>query len=307
MPGVKNLLFLFLGFICLSILAVAVHSPKTVEWTMWNVNEGNLQADAHLLKMPEGSAFLIDCGDPYGTLASFLKKKKVLQVEKVLISHAHKDHYAGLLSVLDAGIQVKEVYFNVPSRKVCDTEKNWGCDWDKIQEFLAALKAKQIPVLSYSSGKILFQQGGTRLETLYAFDGETTPIGATTVNDMSAILLLQHGKTRALFTGDLGEGIGKYLAENGKRLQADILKIPHHGGKPVPPDHFFDRVSPKAVLIPAPRWLWKDGRSNQVRNYLKEKKIPTYISGVDGKVEVTLLPEGFRISSENKKNFSTLP
>ena len=91
---------------------------------------------------------------------------------------------------------------------------------------------------------------------LYAFDGVNTPVGKTDINGMSLILLLTHSGVRALFTGDLNDPIGAYLAKSGhngvNNLKADILKVPHPGADPLASNDFFDSVGARVALVPAP-------------------------------------------------------
>lgn len=104
-------------------------AAKTV-WTMIDVcsNERNLQADAHLLEFPDGRRWLVDAGNPAGTLGPFLKGKGVDRLDAVLLTHAHRDHYAGLEPLLQAGLRVGKVYMNAfPAREPCDAEIPWGC------------------------------------------------------------------------------------------------------------------------------------------------------------------------------------
>jgi beta-lactamase superfamily II metal-dependent hydrolase len=74
--------------------------------------------------------------------------------------------------------------------------------------------------------------------------------------------------------------------------------MPHHGTEGCAPDVFFDRVRPKAALIPAPRELWLSERSIRMRTYLARHAIPAYVSGIHGHVTVTLTENAFAISAE---------
>lgn len=278
----------------------------SVKWTMLNVNETHLQADAHLIEWPSGKWVLIDCGDPKGSLVEMLKKRKIRELEMVLVSHVHLDHFGGMAAILDSGIRVKSVYVNVPPKKVCDSEIPWGCKWEEVQKFLNAVKQKGVPLKTYTKGETLLQEGEARLRVLSFYNGENTPIGETQVNDTSVLLMLEQGNTRALFTGDLAERMGAYLAKNLSDLKADILKVPHHGGKLLAPNEFFDVVAPVVALVPAPAWLWKHERTERTRAYLHRKDIPTYVNGIDGEIEVTLNDEGFRVSLGQKKKYPLL-
>jgi beta-lactamase superfamily II metal-dependent hydrolase len=84
-------------------------------------------------------------------------------------------------------------------------------------------------------------------------------------------------------------------------LAADILKVPHHGTESAAPDIFFDRVGPKAALVPASRTLWLSVRSKRIRTYFAEHHVASYVSGIDGDVTVFMRDGSFSIESEHPR------
>lgn len=280
--------------------AEAAQSPSEknlAQWVMINVNATDQQADAHLLKLPGGEHFLIDTSDGGKFLVPFLEAKGVKKVEKVFITHSHRDHYGGLLPLIESGIQVKEVYWNLIPRPVCDREKGWGCNYEMVQFAREELRKKGIPINAVHPGDLFYHRRGVKLEALYAFDGFTTPIGKTDVNDTSVIMLLTVGKTRALFTGDLNAGMGAHLAKVGQNLSAQILKVPHHGTESVAPNTFFDRVNPELVLVPSPEKLWLSSRSKRIRDYFESRPGRILVNGIDGHVWVNFTESGYSVDS----------
>ena len=269
-----------------------------VEWTMINVNSKELQADAHLLKMPDGKIILIDVGDPDSILVPYLKKQKVTDIDLVLISHMHKDHYGGLPALLSAGVRIKEIRLNLPDKAQCALEVPWGCDWAHIQETITLLQGKGIPVLEEKPGDIYYENGDTKLEVLYAYDGLHTPIGKTDLNNMSVLLRLSQGTTRVLYTGDLNASMGEYLARNHcSELSAQILKVPHHGTETVAPNSFFDCVASKVAMVPSPKNLWQSERSRRIREYFEGKHLTTYVNGLQGHVKVLLCGDEIKVKT----------
>jgi competence protein ComEC len=123
-------------------------------------------------------------------------------------------------------------------------------------------------------------------------------VGRTDVNDTSVLLLLSHGRTKALFTGDLNMALGAHLAQEGSRIEADILKVPHHGAESVAPNAFFDRVAPRLALAPCPTTLWSSDRNQRVREHLRGKGVETLVSGLNGDVAVRLGSRGYSATVE---------
>jgi beta-lactamase superfamily II metal-dependent hydrolase len=67
-------------------------NAQPMEWTMVDVNKVDLVGDAHLLRFPDGKIYLIDVGYEGGGLVQYLEKRKIKKIDKVFITHFHKDH-----------------------------------------------------------------------------------------------------------------------------------------------------------------------------------------------------------------------
>ena len=273
---------------------------------MVNVCGKDTQADCHLLRLSDGSHVVIDpadAADAPGTALAFLQKEKVKRLRLVVVSHFHLDHYGRLKDFIEAGIAVERVAINLPGdRRLADRERPWGCDWDHVQALLAFLKEKGIPYFTPKAGERLVEVRHkdvlTVLDTVCLYDGINTPIGETDLNDTSIILRFTHGKTRALFTGDLNLALGTYLATSDFDLKADLLKAPHHGTEGMAPNEFFQRVDARAVLVPSPLELWFSLRSKRARDFFEEAKVPAYVSGIHGNVTVRFTGSDFKIETE---------
>jgi competence protein ComEC len=279
---------------------------------MINVCPGLAQADCHLIEFPDGTRAMIDAGEgadaPRGIALAWLARHGVRHLNLVVISHFHKDHYNRLRDFIEAGIRVDRVAVNVPvERSIILAERPRGYDPLDVQALLQFLRERQIPYFTPREGQrligIVLSDGRVvALDVICLYDGEHTPVGETDTNDTSIILRLSDGGTRALFTGDLNWKLGSWLAQSKFDLAADILKAPHHGTERAAPDEFFDRVHPKAVLVPAPKALWLSIRSKRIRTYFSEHHIPAYVSGIDGDVVVSLWDGGFSIETGNARN-----
>ncbi len=275
------------------LLLVGCKRPDFVRWTLINVNGGETQAEANLIEFPGGKRALIDVGNDDDRVVRFLQSRDVRTIDWVFISHAHKDHYAGLTRLIEAGIELKEVRFNLPAHATCSAEGNWGCDFAHVGETVRRVSGAA-PIVPLHAGQTV-TGGGAELKVLYAFDGVETPVGTTDVNDMSAVMLLTFGNNRVLFTGDLNQKIGAYLAAQGENLSAEILKVPHHGAESLAPDVFLDKVGFRVALIPATRGIWNGDRGKRVRDYMKTHGVTTYVNAFHGDIEVRLRREGFSV------------
>lgn len=274
---------------------------ECITYTMVNATYDSQQGDAHVLRFTNGSVYVIDTGpssiNSKNGLVSFLGHNKIRKIDKLFISHAHKDHYEGIFDMINAGIQIKAVYFNIPDKIACDGEKPWGCDYDHIRKTIEMIKKHSIPVLTLKAGDSFYPEKNHDpvLKVLAVFDGFNTPIGQTDINDTSAIMKFTYGKWSILFTGDLNHRLSTFLAKSSTDLKADILKVPHHGTEQTASNAFFDAVSPKLALVPAPKNLWLSERSKRIRDYFAQKNIPVLVSGIDGNITVLLYRDRYEI------------
>ncbi len=71
-----------------------------------------------------------------------------------------------------------------------------------------------------------------------------------TGNDYSLVFRLDMAGLRILYTGDISSEVEKEVLQTGKnKLQADILKCPHHGSKYSSSSEFLEVVSPDYTII----------------------------------------------------------
>ena len=282
-------------------------SAQETRWTMVNVTPNEAQADCHLIEFPDGRVALIDVADAVdaqGAALAYLKSRDIRAVDLVVLSHFHADHYDRLRDVIEAGIQVRRVAVNLPApgNERLEGAGSWDFDRPRAEALLSFLAAKQIPVFTPKAGERLIESplgDGTAatLDVICLYDGVATPIGKTDVNDTSILVRLEHRGIRALFTGDLNEPLGAWLATSDFDLAADILKLPHHGTRGCAPPEFFRRVQPAVALVPSPRDLWFSERSRPIREHFAAEQIPTYVTGIHGHVTVTMHAAGYSVTT----------
>ena len=244
--GAKLRLFVVVGFVAVGHVGCFLKNPPAeLVWTMVNVNNTSLQGDAHLIELKHGKTIIIDTGylgPAKQKLVPLLKEKKIEKIDLVFISHPHRDHYEGLYALFESGIQIDTIYFNLPDRQLCDREIPWGCNYHQILEYHNRAKQEGVKIAIAEPDLNLKLGNSTHLKILYAFDGVNTPVGRTDINDLSLIMMLEHDNHKILFTGDLNQKIGGYLAQSAEDITADVLKVPHHGTEGVAPNSFFEAV-----------------------------------------------------------------
>jgi len=110
---------------------------------------------------------------------------------------------------------------------------------------------KKVPCKILKRGDVL-QSDGYRIYVLHPYD-EFYASSATeeysTRNSDSLVLKIESEDASFLFTGDIEQEAEEDILNLGSRLNSDIIKVPHHGGKTSSSEGFINAVSPQIAVI----------------------------------------------------------
>jgi competence protein ComEC len=196
------------------------------------------QGDGIFIETPDGVQVLIDGGPDATVLRSLGGVMGVgdRTIDVVMGTHPDKDHVAGLVDVL-ARYQVAQV---LRTENVNDTAPSEAFDW--------AVEAESTNV-SYARAGQIWQLGAST--TLTILSPASNPAQWES-NAASIVALLRFGDTEFLLTGDAGEGTESYLVEEyGSALQAEVLKLGHHGSRTSSSEVFLETVKPQYAVVSA--------------------------------------------------------
>lgn len=195
------------------------------------------QGDAALIK-ERGRHVLIDTGgevrpespDTYtGVVRPSLAREAVHGLTGIFVSHFDNDHIENLEAVLK----------NTPTQAVFAPRGLQSTDG--AQGLEAICKAANTPLYWLSTGDRIRLTDASAIEVLYAAEDKAA-------ND-SFVLRYRTGAVAILFPGDLEEGSEKRILD--RDLQADILKVGHHGSATSTSQEFLDAVGPRTAIISA--------------------------------------------------------
>lgn len=277
-----------------------------IVWTMVHVSGNRYSGDAHLLEFPNGHVVLIDTGFERFTqshLLPYLGKRDIDHIDQLVITHAHRNHYEGIKTLIQNLGHIGEIYFNLPPKKPCDHE-HWpsGCDYRHVLRTRALVEESGIPLRNLATDHLIYhnQDHDLSLEVVFTHDGESPPIGTTDINDTSSVLRLVYGTTTALFTGDINRRVGKYLVDKHFFLKSDIMTAPHHGVEGAAPNTFLDATDPDVILVSNSAENWRGIRGDRMRHYAYDHHIPAYITGIHGNVVTILTHDDYSIDTQLK-------
>ena len=196
------------------------------------------QGDAILIEAPNGNQILIDGGPGDRILAKLGGTLPFWDrsLDLVILTHPHADHVTGLVDVLeryDVGMVLETgVNHSIPEY----------AEWREL------LKEKDVKVITAKSGQRVQFSESARLDILTPFEnfaGASRP----NVHDAMLVSRLAHGSTTVLLMGDAEKSLEYRLLYSGDDLDADILKVGHHGSKTSSTVEFLAAVSPDYAVI----------------------------------------------------------
>ena len=194
------------------------------------------QGDSAIVRMGSWSA-LIDTGlyDSYSFVTEGLKEYGIDKLDAVFITHPHYDHSGCLQSIL-RDYPVGHVYFaDIPEELMPTGE------W--YERVLDVIGEKRIPLsILYQEDTVPLGDSGAVFETLWSGDGEN-------LNNCSMVLKLTYGNVKALFMADAEWQVEKELISSGCDLEAQILKVGHHGSLSGSSYQFVKNVHPEYAVI----------------------------------------------------------
>lgn len=243
------------------------------------------QGDAIALRSPANRWILIDAG-PASTeydsgerrVLPFLRLKGARRLEALVLTHPDLDHIGGAAAVLRA-LPVKHVF-----------EPGLPVGRDPYLELLHTIADHDVDWRAARTGRSI-QLDGIRMDILWP---DPQAIDALEdANEISAILKITYGDFSMLLTGDAGVGVEQTLvARHGQGIQADILKLGHHGSSTSSAPDFLDVVKPELAIVSAGRRNRYGHPAPSVLARVSERQIPIARTDQDGTLSLSIAQGG---------------
>jgi len=242
--------------LAVSALTIAIYpfaprwSKEKLELSVLDVGQG----DSLFLVSPHGKTLLIDAGGAFGgfsgheehngidpgedAVSPYLWSRGFQKLDVVALTHAHQDHIGGLTAILQ-NFRVSALWIGreVDSAALAHLEK--------------LARDKQIAVVHELRGNA-FSWDGVETQFLWP-EISASEVATAAKNNDSLVLRLKYGERGFLLPGDAEkQAESTMLGENGETaLQADVLKVGHHGSKNSTMPGFLAAVHPRIAVISA--------------------------------------------------------
>ena len=190
------------------------------------------QADSAFIELGNGQTMLIDAGrDSGGTaIINYIKALQYETIDYVVASHPHDDHIGGMASVLNS-FNIGKMYMPKQAHTI-----------SAFTNMLDVIENKNIDLYTAKAGTSILSSGIIDIDVLAPFADSDSNL-----NNVSAIVRIKYGETVMLFTGDAEQVIENQLLNSG--IDADVLKVGHHGAGSASSSSFIKAVSPDIAVI----------------------------------------------------------
>ena len=256
--------------------------------------------DACLIVFPDGQTMLIDSGPNtfVPLLTKNLQRMGITRLDYVLITHPHSDHQGMFYDAAVLGTDFFDLF------EIGQVFWRGGYDPDSTgcQMPYRVCTDLGIPIDPIEKGDVV-QIGDVRMECLWplAGDGNNLISVGTEINNTSIVVRFDYGEHSSIFTADLYVKGEKGVLEcvDSSLLDADLLKVPHHGFDTSSSVEFLAAISPELAVATSrnPVHSRTLGRYNSLGIPLLDDRTKGYIEVVadeDGNMSYTTSRDGER-------------
>ena len=189
------------------------------------------QGDSEFIELPNGETMLIDAGtnETGKNVVDYIKSLGYTSINYVVGTHPHEDHIGGLDDVIKT-FDIGSIYM---PKVTADTKT--------FEDVLDAAESKNLMINTAKSGVSIMNTEDLSVKFL-----APTIDSYENTNDYSAVVKVVYGDTSYLFTGDAEEFSESLITDD---VNADVLKVGHHGSSTSTSTEFLKKVSPSSAVI----------------------------------------------------------
>ena len=271
-------------------------TPRTPSWngTGSNTTFGNVtvdyidvgQGDSELITTPDNKTILIDTGPPSAKSAeiAFLQAHTGGVIDDLVLTHPDADHLGNAVAVLDS-FTIKAIYY-----------PGYLGTTQTYLDFMAKAQQEGCPFFNNTqvhAGDYLNWSSALTFRVM-AIDAH-----ANDSNDASIVLRMTEGSISYLFEGDASSAVeDQMVAAFGTGMEAQILKVGHHGSSYSTSDVFLNDVAPKVGVIEVGAGNTYGHPTNATLDRLAAHDVAVYRTDLNGTVQISSNGTRYSISVE---------
>lgn len=213
------------------IIALLTGCDKNKDFCVHVIDVG--QADSILITTPSNKNMLIDGGDEDSAkiIKSYLKNKKVKNLDVIVATHPDSDHIGSLDYIID-NFDVEKIYM-----------PNQSTDSECYTNLIDSCNNKNLKVNYLSKDDSFYLDNYTYIYVL-------SPSYITDNNNSNSIVLnITYKNNSFLFTGDCEESNEMDMINSYDLEDIDFLKVAHHGSSTASCLAFLEETTPDIAVI----------------------------------------------------------
>ena len=232
------------ALLALALLAIATSGAywrgerqQRNELRITHLNVG--QGAAAVVELPGSKVALIDAGgaatSDFDTgeaiVAPFLRSRKILRVDYLIVTHPRIDHYGGMRSI------VQEF---APKEFWSAAVKGQTRRFEDLEDALEKVQITRVELHDRQPCRVVEQVSFCFLYPSIERAAES-----------SLVIRVQYGRFRHLFTGDIDKRDEAILAARAAELRSTVMTAPRHGSATANSAEFVAQVRPKLAILSA--------------------------------------------------------
>ena len=244
---------------------VIANGDKTLKMTLVDVGQG----DGIIIELPDERVMYIDGGSRKGTIPRdevYSRMNSVLEstdkfkagnktIDYLIVTHADYDHILSL-PLLFENYEVMNICF--PRIADINITKTWHNVYDLSQNETYTNNNGQVVKSNYIENVGNYMLGGkTWKMNIYSFLPEDYPVvkassSAVVKNKISPICVLEYANRNIILTGDATTQTEEYILNQPnyfRKVDADVLKVGHHGARESTSMEFLNAIDAEYALI----------------------------------------------------------
>lgn len=253
-----------------------------------NANDNNEKLSIYFMDVGQADSIMIKLGNEYALidagnnadgslLVDYFKSIGINKFEYVFGTHAHEDHIGGMDDIIN-NFEIDNFY--MPD--VITTTKTF-------EDVLDALDEQKVELDTPKIGDT-FTLGDATINILYVGTDKSD------LNNTSIVLRLDYKDTSYLFMGDATSVVEQEISKD--NIEADVIKIGHHGSQYSSTESFIQKVNPTYAVISVGKNNSYNHPSDTIIKRLTDNNIKIYRTDIDGTIKID--------SDGNYINFTTI-